>query len=255
MHFVDEQNQVRPLLDLPDHVLDSILEHAAQHRPRDHRVHLQVDDLAVAQPDRHSVGLEFEAPRDPFGDGRLADARLAQEQDGIRALAMTEDLENALHLGVAPEDGRDLVLHSRAERYTRGLQRTHQAARRFERADLGAQFHQSLIDQPRLGFAHGAGCGIPQRLGIFFLPAMDTREDPSNVAVDDGIRLIEGNAQNCPGHVLSDARKFDQCSVVRRNLAAMLFHNRTRSGHQVFGAPIIAQAGPEREHALFAGFA
>ena len=110
MHFVDEQNQVRPLLDLPDHVLDSILEHAAQHRPRDHRVHLQVDDLAVAQADRHAVGLEFEAPRDPFGDGRLADARLAQEQDGIRALAMTEDLENALHLGVAPEDGRDLVL-------------------------------------------------------------------------------------------------------------------------------------------------
>ena len=52
--LVDEQDQVRPLLDLADDVLDAILEHAAQHRAGDHRVHLQVDDLAVAQADRHA---------------------------------------------------------------------------------------------------------------------------------------------------------------------------------------------------------
>ena len=54
VRLVDEQDQVRPLLQLADDVLDAVLEHAAQHRAGDHRVHLQVDHLAVAQPDRHA---------------------------------------------------------------------------------------------------------------------------------------------------------------------------------------------------------
>ncbi len=53
VRFVDEENQVRPLFDLADHVLDAVFEHAAQHRARDHRVHLQVDDLAVTQTHGH----------------------------------------------------------------------------------------------------------------------------------------------------------------------------------------------------------
>ena len=105
-------NRIRfgPLLDLADHVLDPILEHAAQHRPRDHRVHLQVDDLAVAQPDRDRLGRELDAPREPFRDRRLADAGLAEQQHRVGALAVAEDLEHAVHLGVAAEDRRDLVL-------------------------------------------------------------------------------------------------------------------------------------------------
>ena len=53
VRFIDEQNQVRPFLDLADHVLDAILEHAAEHRAGHHRVHLQVDHLAIPQTYRH----------------------------------------------------------------------------------------------------------------------------------------------------------------------------------------------------------
>ena len=73
-------------------------------------VHLQVDDLAVAQPHGHGLGLELDAARQPFGDRRLADAGLADEHDGIGALAMAEDLEHLLDFLVAAEDRRQLVL-------------------------------------------------------------------------------------------------------------------------------------------------
>ena len=78
--------------------------------PGDHRVHLQVDDLAVAQADRHGLGLELDAPRQPFDDRGLADAGLADQHHRVRALAVAEDLEHLLDLRVASVDGRDLVL-------------------------------------------------------------------------------------------------------------------------------------------------
>ena len=107
-------NRIRfgALLDLADHVLDAILEHAAEHRAGDHRVHLQVDDLAVAQPDGHTVGLELDAPRQSFDDGRLADPGLADEHHRVRTLAMAEDFQHLLDLVVAAVDRRELVLTS-----------------------------------------------------------------------------------------------------------------------------------------------
>ena len=61
-------------------------------------VHLQVDDLAVAQADRHRLGLELDAARQAFDDRRLADAGLADEHHGVGALAVAEDLEHLLDL-------------------------------------------------------------------------------------------------------------------------------------------------------------
>ena len=55
-------------------------------------------------------GLELDPPRQPFGDRGLADARLAEQQDRVGALAMAEDLEHLIHLGVAAEERRQLVL-------------------------------------------------------------------------------------------------------------------------------------------------
>ena len=83
MRLVDEQDQVGSFLDLADHVLDAILEHAAEHRAGDHGVHLQVDDLTVAKPHGHAVGLEFDAPRQSFDNRRLADPGLPDEHHGI----------------------------------------------------------------------------------------------------------------------------------------------------------------------------
>ena len=110
VRLVDEQDEVRPLLQLADDVLDAVLEHAAQHRAGDHGVHLQVHELAVAQPHRHRVGLELDASRQTFDDGGLADAGLAEQHDRVGALAVAEDFEHLLDFVVASEDRRQLVL-------------------------------------------------------------------------------------------------------------------------------------------------
>jgi hypothetical protein len=110
MDFVDEQDEVGPLLDLADDVLNSILEHPAEHRPGNHRVHLQVDDLAVAEADRHFFRLELDAAGQPFRDRRLADARLPEEQHRVRPLTVAEHLEHLIHFVIAAEHRRDLVL-------------------------------------------------------------------------------------------------------------------------------------------------
>ena len=73
-------------------------------------VHLQVDHLAVAQPDRHGFGLELDAPRQAFGDGGLADAGLANQHHRVGALAVAEDLQHLLDFLVAAEHRRQLVL-------------------------------------------------------------------------------------------------------------------------------------------------
>ena len=54
--------------------------------------------------------LELDPPRQPFDDGRLADARLADEHHGIGALAVAEDFEHLLDFLVAAEHRRQLVL-------------------------------------------------------------------------------------------------------------------------------------------------
>ena len=110
VRLVDEQDQVRPFLQLANDVLNAVLEHAAQHRARDHRIHLEVDHLAVAQADRHGLRLELDPPREPFDDGRLADARLADQHHRIGALAVAENFEHLLDFLVAAVHGRQLVL-------------------------------------------------------------------------------------------------------------------------------------------------
>src|SRR5262249_36644702 len=85
------------------------------------------------------------------------------------------------------------------------LHGTDQTARRFERADGGAEFHHRLIDHPRLGSFNESGGGIPQHFRFVAFPSMDAAKDATHIAVHDRIRLIERNAENRPGHVASDA--------------------------------------------------
>jgi hypothetical protein len=77
--LVDEQDEIRPLLDLADDILHAVLEHAAQHRSCNDRIHLQADHLAIAQSWRHSLLFELEAMCKPFDDRCLANARLANQ--------------------------------------------------------------------------------------------------------------------------------------------------------------------------------
>ena len=110
VRLVDEEDQVRPLLDFANHVLDPVLEHAAEHRPGDHRVHLQVDHLAVTQAHRHAVWLELDPSRQALDDRRLADAGFADQHHRVGPLAVAEDFQHLLDLLVAAVHRRDLVL-------------------------------------------------------------------------------------------------------------------------------------------------
>jgi len=110
VRLVDEQNQVRPFLDLANDVLNTVLEHATQHRAGDHRVHLQVDHLAVAQADRHRVRVEFDAAREAFDDGGLSHAGFANQHHRVRPLAVAENLEHLLDFRIAAVDRRNPVL-------------------------------------------------------------------------------------------------------------------------------------------------
>ena len=56
------------------------------------------------------LGLELDAPRQPFGDRGLADAGLADQHHRVGALAVAEDFEHLLDFLVAAEHRRQLVL-------------------------------------------------------------------------------------------------------------------------------------------------
>jgi hypothetical protein len=56
------------------------------------------------------VRLELDPAGDAFGDCRLPHARFAKEEHRVRALAMAEDLEHAVHLGVAAEHRGHAIL-------------------------------------------------------------------------------------------------------------------------------------------------
>ena len=198
VHLVDEQDQVRPLLDLADDVLDPILEHAAQHRPGDHRVHLQVDDLAVAQADRHLLRLELDAAREPFGDRGLADAGFAEQQDRVRALAVAQHLENLIHLVVAAEDRRHFVLPR--ELVEVGGEVLEE--RRQLEALLQPLLAQLVIAHPRRQPRH-------ERLGLDAVAADDRDRDALRLFEDRGEQVgrLDGVAAGAAG---VEQREFEQ---------------------------------------------
>ena len=101
---------MRLLLQFPDDVLQAVLEHPSQHRPGDQGVHLEVDDLAVAQAGGHGGWFELDAPRQSFCDGSLADAGLADEHHRVGPVAVAENFEHLLDFLLASEHGRQAIL-------------------------------------------------------------------------------------------------------------------------------------------------
>ena len=75
--------------------------------PGDHQREVERDDLLVAQQFGHVAAGDF--LRQPFGDGGLADAGLA-EQHGVVLRAAAEHLDDALDLVLAPDDGVEFAL-------------------------------------------------------------------------------------------------------------------------------------------------
>ena len=107
VELVDEENDVAALGDLLHHLLQALLELAAVLRAGDERREVERVDLLVLEQLRHLVRRD--PRREALDDGRLADARLA-DQDRVVLLAAREDLHHALDLRLAADDGVELAL-------------------------------------------------------------------------------------------------------------------------------------------------
>ncbi len=88
------------------HRLQPLLELAAILRAGHQRAHIQRDNLLIPQPFRH-VAVD-NALRQPFDDGRLANARLADEHRVVLGAA-ADDLDNAPDFVVAPDHRVELA--------------------------------------------------------------------------------------------------------------------------------------------------
>ena len=63
-----------------------------------------------AEPDGGAFGFELDATGEALDDGRLPDTGLTDEHDGIRTLAVAENLEHLLDPGFAAEHRRRPIL-------------------------------------------------------------------------------------------------------------------------------------------------
>ena len=117
VQFVDEEHDAAALgLDLGEHGLEPLLELAAVLGAGDQRAHVEREQPLVLEALGH-VALD-DALREAFGDGRLADAGLA-DQDGVVLGTPREHLDGAPDLLVAADDGVDLALGRRRREVAR----------------------------------------------------------------------------------------------------------------------------------------
>jgi hypothetical protein len=108
VELVDEQDDGAVRVgDLLEHGLEPLLELAAILGAGHERAHVEREDLLVLQPFGHVAADD--ALRQPFDDGRLADAGLADEHRVVLGAAR-EHLDDAAHLLVAADDGIELAL-------------------------------------------------------------------------------------------------------------------------------------------------
>ena len=174
VELVDEQDDLAlGVLDLLEDGLEPLLELAAELGPGDERAEVQRDDALVLER------LGHVAADDPLGealgDGRLADARLADE-DRVVLRPARQDLDDAADLVVPPDDrvelagarlGREVaavLLERRVRAF--GIRRRHAlaAADALERAEDGLLAGAVALEQG-LGLATDLGRADEQVLG------------------------------------------------------------------------------------------
>ncbi len=102
VQLIDEQQDAAlALAHFLEHGLEPLLEFAAVLCARDQRAHIERENGLVLQPLRHVAA--HDALRQPFGDGRLADARLADEHGVVLCFAR-EDADDVADLLIAADD-------------------------------------------------------------------------------------------------------------------------------------------------------
>ncbi|OQA07359.1 MAG: hypothetical protein BWY66_01424 [bacterium ADurb.Bin374] len=108
VQLVDEQDDAAlALLDLGQDGFQTLLELASELRAGDQGAHVERENGLVFQPFGNVASQN--ALGEPLGDGRLADAGLA-DQDGIVLRLARQDADDAADLVIAPDDRVELVL-------------------------------------------------------------------------------------------------------------------------------------------------
>ena len=108
VQLVDEQDDAAGgRFDLLEDGLEALLELAAELRPRDERAEIERQNLLL--PQRLGDVAGGDAQRDPFDDGGLADARIA-DQHRVVLGAARQDLHGAADLLVAADDRIELAV-------------------------------------------------------------------------------------------------------------------------------------------------
>ncbi len=110
MQLVDEHDDVRVVGQLLHDRLEALFELTAVFRAGDDQGDVEGEDSLVGQEVRHVA--EHDLLRQAFHDGRLADARLADE-DGIVLRPAAEDLLHTFELVLAADERVELVFHRR----------------------------------------------------------------------------------------------------------------------------------------------
>ena len=110
VQLVDEHDDVRVLGELLHDRLEALFELAAVLRAGDDQRDVEREDALVGEEVRHVAADDL--LREAFDDGRLADARLADEH-GVVLGAPAEHLLHALELDLAADQRVELVLHRR----------------------------------------------------------------------------------------------------------------------------------------------
>ena len=107
VEFVDKEHDLAlSRRDLAEHSLEPLLELATELRPRQQCTHIECPNLAAAQTLRHVTRDDTHG--EAFGDGRLANARLA-DQHRIVLCSSREDLDDTTDLVVSADHGIDLA--------------------------------------------------------------------------------------------------------------------------------------------------
>ena len=159
VQLVDEEDHVLGALDLVEGALEALLELAAILRPGDHAAEVERKDALVAQ--RFGDVAVHDLLREPFGDRRLADPRLADD-DRVVLRAAAQHLDDALDLLVAADDRVELVVASERREVARVLAE-HALARRLPfvvhaaGADLLQSAHDALLGDTEVAKAGAAG--------------------------------------------------------------------------------------------------
>ena len=107
VELIDEQDDLAfGLLHFFEHGLQAVLELAAVLGAGDQRAHVELNEVAVAQGARHVAG--HDTLGDTLDDGRLADARLADEH-GVVLGATGQDLDGSTDLVGTADDRVELA--------------------------------------------------------------------------------------------------------------------------------------------------